>query len=131
MSEFNNLPILGGSGPKKKAGGFNPVFLMRTVDEDGTVEPEHVRMQTVMTPQGPQVVEQAVLGRSQYVTAEELVELVAQRVVGKLNKPVTIYGVCKRCKEKGELLGSICGSCGDDLYQEYLADKEDTEQNGR
>lgn len=77
----SNIPILGGSnGHKAKAGGFQPMLLMRQVDEDGTVEPETRRMQTVMTEHGPQVVEQAVLGRSQYVTAEDLVEMMREMV---------------------------------------------------
>lgn len=83
MSEFNNsnIPILGGSnGHKAKAGGFQPMLLMRTVDEDGTVEPETRRMSQVMTEHGPQMVEQAVLGRSQYVTAEDLVEMIREVV---------------------------------------------------
>lgn len=83
MSEFNNsnIPILGGgNGHKAKAGRFQPMLLMRSVDEDGTVEPQARRVQTVMTDHGPQMVEQAVLGRSQYVTAEDLVEMMREMI---------------------------------------------------
>lgn len=63
-----------------RAGGFTPVlFIKGGLDENNTLKPKTVNKQlnTVMGPNGPQMVEQvqAVLGREQLCTAEDLVEM--------------------------------------------------------
>lgn len=68
-----------------RAGGFTPVlFIKGGLDENNTLKPKTVNKQlnTVMGPNGPQMVEQvqAVLGREQLCTAEDLVEMVADKV---------------------------------------------------
>lgn len=86
-----------------RAGGFTPVlFIKGGLDENNTLKPKTVNKQlnTVMGPNGPQMVEQvqAVLGREQLCTAEDLVEMMREMVkeeihtsIAKLNLSLQNY----------------------------------------
>ncbi len=75
MSEFNgSVPALGRQ--KARAGIGPPIALIRTLDDNATFEPEA----TTLT--GGQVT--AVAGRSNIVTAEDLVDLIIDALLPRL-----------------------------------------------
>ena len=74
MEHNGNVPII---GQARTRATFPISVFGHKVDPDGTVPPERV----LIGPNGEQI---AVMGRGQYVDAEELVEMVAEAIMDDL-----------------------------------------------
>lgn len=80
MAGDNNhgLPMLGGGDDPSTypdVGGFNMVTFVKSLDANGARKPESMRLKT--GPHG-EIMNEAVMGRGSFVTAEELVEMFRQ-----------------------------------------------------
>lgn len=71
-----NLPILGSQQQKIRATIGPPISLIRDLDESGTFEPEHA----LQTTEGVQIT----VGRSNVVTAVDLVDMIIDALVPQL-----------------------------------------------
>lgn len=87
-SNIPDLSQLNGNKPAKpkKVGGFGQVFLVRSADSEGAYEPESINtvFETVTNPDGSkQILEKnnVAFGRSNLVTAEDLVEMIRAVVI--------------------------------------------------
>lgn len=83
MAELNhNVPLLGQTQPTKGQIGM-PVALIRELDENGLFNPEQV----IQTPQGPV----AVVGRANCVTAQDLVDMIADALIPSIKEIIEDY----------------------------------------
>mgnify|MGYP001563405248 CR=1 FL=1 len=78
MNGNEHVPILG----QRPRVGVQPMALMRSLDDNGTAPAQAV----VQGPDGQQV---GILGRTQYIDASELVEMIRKVVAAEIHKALS------------------------------------------